>query len=327
MRLCTLLASYQGIDSPFKDLDPYPDPSLWAEEHAWETCFVDKATVGPTLLELSRRGFDAFVNLCDGSAEEACAGVEVIHELERLGQAYTGADAAFYEPTRQTMKRACLALDLDTPRHLFARSREEARPAAEELRFPLLVKHPNGYASVGLTPASRVTSAGELLVQLDRMLAEHGGALVEEFIEGREITLLVAEPGEGERRPRVYPPIEVLFPPGESFKHFDLKWHAYEGLGARVVDDAGLVERLASVGARIFEGLGGVGYARCDVRMDREGRLYLIDVNPNPGVFYPPGAPGAADLILGHSPSGHRAFIEHIVAAALRRRDARRAAR
>jgi D-alanine-D-alanine ligase len=324
MRLCTLVSSYEQGDSPFRGLDPYPDPSLWAPDDEWDVCLVDKATAASTVRDLSRRGFDAFGNLCDGSAEEPLAGVEVIHELERLDQAYTGASSRFFEPSRKAMKRLCRCVGVDTPRYRFARGSADAAIAAAHLRFPILVKPPNGFGSIGLTAESRVTTVDALLALVERMVAQHGGALLEEFIEGREFTVLVAEPGEGERAPRGYPPIEVMFPPGESFKHFNLKWLEYAGLGARPVEDAGLVARLQRVAALIFEGFQGTGYARCDVRMDSEGRLYLLDVNPNPGVFYPPSAPGSADLILGHDPGGHRAFIAHIVAAALRRRDERR---
>ena len=324
MRLCTLVSSYELADSPFRGLDPYPDPSLWAPDHGWETCLVDKATAASTVRDLSRRGFDAFVNLCDGSAEEPLAGVEVVRELERLDQAFTGAGSRFFEPSRKTMKRLCRCVGVDTPRHHFARGRADAEIAATHLRFPILVKPPNGFGSIGLTPASRVTTVEALLAQVDGTVHEHGGALLEEFIEGREFTVLVAEPGAGERAPRGYSPIEVMFPPGESFKHFNLKWVDYAGMGTRRVEDADLVARLRRVAALIFEGFQGTGYARCDVRLDSEGRLYLLDVNPNPGVFYPSSAPGSTDLILGHDPGGHRAFIEHIVAAALRRRDRRR---
>ncbi|AKT38088.1 SET domain-containing protein-lysine N-methyltransferase [Chondromyces crocatus] len=324
MRLCTLLASYERSESPFHGLDPYPDPSLWAPSHEWEVCLVDKATAVRTVRQLAKRGFDAFVNLCDGTWEEDCAGLEVVIELERQGQAYTGADPHFYPITRKAMKLMCHAVGIDTPRHVFAESRDEAELAAAHLRFPLFVKHPDGYGSLGLTAASRVTHADALFARVDQVVDAHGGALIEEFVEGREFTVLVAEPPAGERSPRCYPPLEVVFPPGESFKHFDLKWRGYDDLSSRPVEDADLAERLQGVAARIFEALKGVGYARCDIRMDRDGRLYLLDVNSNPGLFYPPEAPGAADLILSHDPGGHRGFIEHILTTALRRRDLRR---
>jgi D-alanine-D-alanine ligase-like ATP-grasp enzyme len=324
MRLCTLLASYERSDSPFRDIDPYPDPSLWGPEHAWETHLIDKATAARTVRRLCQRGFDAFVNLCDGTWEEDQAGVEVIVALERQGQAYTGSDPRFYEPTRTAMKLVCADVGVDTPRHVLARGRADAAACIEHLRFPLLVKPENGYGSVGLTAASRVTDEAGLLARVDAMIEGFGGALIEEFIAGREYTVLVAEPGPGESTPRAYPPLEVRFPAGETFKHFDLKWHGYGELASTPVEDAALAERLMRAAALMFAGMRGVGYARCDIRVDAEGRLFMLDVNANPGIFYPPATPGAADLILRRADGGHAAFLEHILAAALRRRDARR---
>lgn len=324
MRICTLLPSYERSESPFRELDPYPDPSIWAPEHDFTTCMVDKATAVRTVRKQCRSGFDVFVNLCDGAWEEDSAGIEVAIELERQEQAYTGASPDFFEPSRKALKLLCPYVGIDTPRYVFAKSQEETALAAAQLRFPLLVKHPNGYGSIGLTRASRVTTADDLFAVARGVIEQYGGALIEEFIDGREFTVLVAEPGAGESVPRCYPPLEIGFPKGESFKHFDLKWCAYEEMSALLVKDDALAGRLQNLAAAIFEGFKGVGYARCDVRMDADGRLFLIDVNPNPGVFYPPHEPGAADLILQNAPGGHPGFLAHILDSALRRRDRRR---
>src|SRR5262249_12182320 len=160
---------------------------------------------------LVKRGFDAFVSLCDGGFEEDRAGVDVVIELERQGVVYTGADPHFFEPTREAMKRICELRGIDTPRFAFARSLEEARSAAPHLRFPLFVKHANSHGSIGLTEQSRVTDVAQLLLQTAVMLGEYGAVLIEEFVDGREFSVLVAEPGRGEDTPRSYPPVEIGF--------------------------------------------------------------------------------------------------------------------
>jgi D-alanine-D-alanine ligase len=55
--------------------------------------------------------------------------------------------------------------------------------------------------------------------------------LIEEFIEGREFTVLVAENPEDEDNPIAFMPVECRFGNGESFKHFDLKWVDHNTIG------------------------------------------------------------------------------------------------
>jgi D-alanine-D-alanine ligase len=45
----------------------------------------------------------------------------------------------------------------------------------------------------------------------------------QEFVDGREFTVLVAENPDDPRNPIAFVPVEVAFPAGETFKHFDLK--------------------------------------------------------------------------------------------------------
>ena len=82
---------------------------------------------------------------------------------------------------------------------------------------------------------------------------------------------------------------------------------------------------LARVTRVVFEGLGGVSYARCDFRVDAEGRAWFLEVNTTCGVFYPPGAEGCADHILlqgREGREGHAEFVTRILDAALARRRA-----
>jgi len=320
LRVCVLNSSYEHSSSPFKDHDPYMDPRPYLDAPA-DRCLVEKAIAGRQIQELAQRGFDVFVNLCDGSWDEDRAGIEVVHALERLGQAFTGSDSTGYDPSREEMKLAAYYAEVDTPRHVLARGENEAERALGELRFPMIVKHPNSYGSIGLTRASRVATPDDLRREMARMIAEFGGALVEEFIEGREYTTLVAD-GAGD--PRVFVPIEFRFPAGETFKHFDLKWINFTAMRPTPVDDDALAERLCEVSRRFYAAMGCVGYGRCDLRVDAEGRVYVLEVNPNPAVFYPPGYFGECDEILTHDAAGYRGFLAHILENALRRQRARR---
>ncbi len=321
MKICVLGSSYEASDSAFKGLDPNASPARYLPEHEWHHAGIDKAKAVAQVRALTRQGFDVFVNLCDGAWDEDRAGIEVVQTLEQAGQAFTGASSAFYEPTREDQKRVCHYADIGQPGHCMAEQASDADKASAMLRFPLIVKHPCSYGSIGMGRDALCTTPDQVRQQTAKNIDAYGAALIEEFIAGREFTVLVAEPPLGSDVPATFTPVEFSFPPGETFKHFDLKWVAFEQMSTRPVDDPELAARLCDLSARLFAALGGVGYARCDLRMDAAGSLYMLEINPNCGIFYPPGQFGSADEILAASPGGHRAFAEHIVATALRRRE------
>lgn len=318
MRICLLTDQDLSLD-PFPEDDWPCDPRPWLPDADWTVLTLEKDRAVAQLIEASRGGYDIFFNLCDGAWDEGRVGIEVVQTLEWLDLPFTGADPAFYEPSREAMKRVCRAWGIDTPAYVLAWNEDDLRRAAATLRFPLFVKHHSSYASAGLTRESRVESEGQLLTRGSLMIREYGGALVEEFVDGTECTVLVAENPGSPEDPITYRPIQYRFPPGETFKHYDLKWVNYHGLEAFPVEDPELDGRLRDMSARFFVALRGAGFGRCDIRVDREGRPFMLEINPNCGVFYPPGDPGSADLILEADPAGHAGFTRTLVEAGLAR--------
>src|SRR5947209_6072417 len=143
MKICILEPSYQNSDSPMKDYDPPADVIRHLEDHECETVYVHKATAVRQVVELSRRDFDVFINLCDGAWDEDRPGIEVVQTLERLGLPFTGATSDFYDPSREMMKRVCHFWGIKSPAYVFAADSQSIKLAAKSLRFPLIVKHPN----------------------------------------------------------------------------------------------------------------------------------------------------------------------------------------
>ncbi len=326
LHICLL--TDQDLDSGLPlPADDWPcDPRPYLPEASWLVQPLEKEDGVPTLLEVARQGFDVYFNLCDGAWDEARPGIEVVQTLERLGVPFTGAHSGFFEPSREAMKRVCDALGIPAPEAVEIVGDRDVDRAADTLRFPLIVKHPSSYASAGLIPASRVTTADELRTQVERMLRLYHGALVEEFVDGDEFTVLVSENPDPEGAPIAYQPLRYRFPEGETFKHEDLKWVHYHGLDAGPVTDARLDAVLRDDAARFFAGMDGSGYARCDVRVDPDGRAFMLELNPNCGLFYPPTDPSSADLILQWDPAGHEGFVRSVVESALARHARRRPA-
>jgi D-ala D-ala ligase C-terminus/SET domain len=305
--------------APGDDYELTCDPRPFLGGHDWTVAPLVKETAVRQVTELSRRGFDVFLNLCDGAWDDDRPGIEVVQTLERLGQAFTGATSAFYEPSREAMKRVCNALGIATPRYVMANDEADVQRAADTLRFPLIVKHPSSYSSIDLTPESRVRTGAALRQRARFMMDRYGATLIEEYIDGREFTVLVAEDPEHATSPVTFTPIEFTFPEGEGFKHYDLKWVDYEGMGHHAVADPALAGWLRRISADFFLALNGSGYGRCDIRMGRDGELYMLEINPNCGIFYPASDPGSADLCLLHDARGHAGFTDLILRAAVAR--------
>src|SRR4051794_5674305 len=221
MKVCVLQASPGESTASYLPYDGRLDLAPLLPNHQVERVFVDKARA---VAQVRASEADVYVNLCDGAWDEDTPGVEVVQTLERLKRAFTGADSRFYDPTREVMKRVCAYWGVDTPAYAFARDEAGIAEALDRLRFPCIVKPENGYSSVGLTERSRVEDAGKIREQASEMIRVFGGALIEEFIEGRELSVLIASNPERPQEPRTYLPIEHRFEPGVTFKTFDYKW-------------------------------------------------------------------------------------------------------
>ena len=319
MRICLLTT--QDLDaSPFADEDWPCDPRPFLPDDEWHVAtLVGKHESVVQVERLIEKGFDLYFNLCDGAADQKIPGIEVIETLEKHGVPFVGATSECYEPSRIRMKEVCQELAIATPAHVLARNEKDLERAAKTLRFPLFVKHYSSYASIDLSRRSRVVTPAGLRIQAKKIMSRHGAALVEEYIDGIECTVLVAENPENPEHPTTYTPVQYRFPEGESFKHSDMKWVDYDDLSSFAVSDPVLAQRLRDESARLFVGLKGASFGRCDLRVDHEGTPYVLEINSNCGIYYPPGDYGSADICLSLDPAGHEGFTRQLVAAAFAR--------
>lgn len=304
---------------------------------------IHKATAETTVATLIASGrYDCFFNLCDGAGDTDTAGIEVVSALEKSGVPYTGAAPAYYEPTKVEMKAIVASVGLNVPKFFVVTESLdgdalERRVIEAGVRFPLIVKHISGYASVGMTKASRCQNHAELVEQVGQHVGQYGPALVEEFIEGDEVTVLACEGPSpfsrfsgGESRAQttngepictVFVPVQMKFPEGESFKHYDLKWVDYKNMEWMRIGNPVREKACREAGRLAFVHiLGGRGYGRTDLRVGADGRVWFLEINPNCAIFYPTGSEGSADSILRLDPTCTAAqFAEQQIATAMQR--------
>jgi D-alanine-D-alanine ligase len=157
---------------------------------------------------------------------------------------------------------------------------------------------------------------------VEHEIEEFGRALLEEFIEGREFTCLVTENPDDPNEPLTFKPVEFIFPQGESFKHYNMKWVEYEKMNVAPVKDPRIEKVLRDQTIHLFKAMNGNGYARCDYRMASDGTIYMLEINPNCGIFYSPEEPGSADFSLIHDPVyNHQKFLKLIIRSAQKRQN------
>ena len=162
-------------------------PAEFLKKFDWEMVTLHRP-VFPKIEALAKENrFDVYFNLCDGAADEDYPGVDVIQAMEELNMPFTGANSRCYDPSREEMQAAAEADGIGFARGHHVTKEEGVEEAVKDLRYPLMVKHPRSYSSIGMTKASRVDTPGQLREQVHKICSEFGGARVEEFIVGRRV--------------------------------------------------------------------------------------------------------------------------------------------
>ena len=279
-------------------------------------------------------------NLCDGDDVNGNPGISVIHALEEAGLVYTGSEAYFYNITTSKiwMKEAFVQHQVSTPRWINLEG-QQGQSVFDTLGKTVIVKPAVSAGSMGIGVKNVVSSPSELdeIVQtLNKgykgWKLDGDGLLAEQFIAGREFTCLVTGSYTAPGRIRFYTPVERIFnaalPEKEQFLSFDRLWEIYEEepmpneqvfYEYTAVDSPVLLQQLEQISVHAFRALRGTGYARLDIRQDKQtGRLYVLEINAQCGLsedenFTSTGA------ILRVSHTSFAELIIHIVEDALLR--------
>jgi D-alanine-D-alanine ligase len=285
-------------------------------------CEVNRVSMAPPIERTEKKlknlhadlVFNLFEGFC-GSPETEAVMPEI---LSKLGIPYTGCPASALKlgldkaKTKVVMKVA----GIRTPdfQLLNAKALNWFR-----LDYPCIVKPRCEDASHGLSPGSVVNDSASLERQVRLVSNQYsGGAMVEEFIDGREFNATIL----GDSECHILPVSEIVYsvPPGmPRILTFSAKWDPgspyFEGTRTVCPADVKVEERKRITGTALtaFRILGGQGYARVDMRMDSEGQVNVIEVNPNPDISPGSGAVRQAEA----AGMTYTQFIEKIVLLAI----------
>ena len=318
MKICVLQPDYSASSVDYRNYDPARDLSGLLPGHIVDHVALNKLTTYAQLRQLSTQGYDIFVNLCEGYLDWDVPSIDVIESLDRLQLPYTGPTVALYDPSKSLMKYVAYTVGVRTPPHLLVTDALNI-DAVAGLRYPWFVKPAHAGDSLGIDEHSLVHDAAELRVQVDAMRRDFGDALVEEYIDGREFTVLVVAGAEEGASATALTPVEFVFPAGTAFKTYALKTSELHPEANVPVSDEELGARLKDAALRVFRAFGGVGYARMDFRLDASGELFFLEVNFSCSVFYSDGYEGSADYILRNDGIGQAGFAARIIAEGVAR--------
>lgn len=281
---------------------------------------------------------DICFNICEGHFGDGRE-AQVPALLEMLRIPYTGSKVltlalALNKPMT---KRVLTYHDLPTP--AFQSFERVDEPMDDQLSFPLFVKPSSEGTGMGVSSQSIVRNQAELREQVAFILKRYQEpALVEHYIEGREVTVGVVgnlvEPvawrmPENEEAPRVQaglrflPPMEVNLQP---FLDTDIVYsNRLKVALAEQLEylcpaplDADIIDELNWLTAAVFRVTGGLDVSRVDFRLDVHDNLkpYILEINPLPGL-----SPGISDLVIEAQADGisHSELVNMILNTALER--------
>ncbi len=172
---------------------------------------------------------------------------------------------------------------------LLPRNRAYREP--RRLAYPLFVKSATEDASLGISQASIVHDGAKLRERVEFIHDQtKSDALVEEYIEGREIYVGVL----GNERLSTFPLWELNFGTlpevmaGIATRKvkWDRKYQRKHGIGTGPARDLppGVEHRVSQLVRRIYRALCLSGYARIDLRMRPDGSVFVLEANANPNL-------------------------------------------
>ncbi|HLU38351.1 MAG TPA: D-alanine--D-alanine ligase [Planctomycetota bacterium] len=301
--------------------------ALRARGHEVEACAVG-LDLGALLAVLRRVRPDVAFHLVESIARSGRLAQVAALVLEHAGCPHTGSDAAALAlvDDKVRAKAVLAAAGLPTPPWRTLADLERGAPVPGRW----LVKARFEHGSLGIDDDAVLEGgdAAALAAALRARLPRVGGAgFLEQYVHGRECNVGLLE---DDGAPRCLAVAEIRFRAAFAGRPhllgYRAKWATDSADYADTVrsfafaaTDHGLVRRLEDLARAAWDAFGLSGYARIDFRVDAGGELWIIDVNANPCLTKDAGFAA----MLAETGIAYGDALEHILLAALRRRDGR----
>jgi len=275
-----------------------------------------------SLTALTRVDCDLIFNLTESFADDDTADFKIAGFLELLGKRYTGSGThgLMLAQDKAIAKKIFAFHGIHTP--VFARCYRGRLDFSHDLHFPVIVKPAREDGSIGIEFSAVVNSIRELMERMDWLHTHFDSpVLIEEYIDGREMYVGVL----GNDKPEALPVIELdlsKLPDGTPrIAAAEVKWgkgtKAYRDTKSVIPTDLPeeTVLALQQTAVAAYQALELRDYGRVDMRLQADGRVHVIEVNPNPWLS------SRAELAMAARKSGrtYPGLVEEIVELAMTR--------
>lgn len=214
--------------------------------------------------------------------------------LDFLNIPYTGSGvlALSVSLNKALTKKLLEETGILTPKYKLFKTPDDISDAG--LKYPLIVKPNSEGSAKGISISNVVRNKEELAREVERVYRVYNQAiLVEEFIEGKELTVGIL----GNGSPTMLPILEIDFSSCKSSGEYFYTWKVKE-YEKEVEESLGLTpiwhcparlneeenRKVIDVALRAHSIIGCVDFSRVDIRLSKEGTPYVLEVNPLPGL-------------------------------------------
>jgi D-alanine-D-alanine ligase len=243
-----------------------------------------------SLTSLAKCGADLVFNLTESFAGDDTKDMNIAAYLDLIGIPFTGGGphAHFLAQDKGTAKKMFAFHGIKTP--FFATSYRGRIEHAHDISFPLIVKPVAEDGSIGINADAVVNSVKELMERVEYIQNEFDSpALIEEYIEGREIYAAILGSYEhAQTLPLVELDLSRLPKGTPKIASYDVKFEkdtqAHKLTKSHLVTDLDeeTTTRLQETALAAYQAVKLRDYGRIDMRLTPKGEVYVIEANPNP---------------------------------------------
>lgn len=231
-------------------------------------------------------------NLLEEFAGEALMDQNVVSYLELIKTKYTGSNprGLILARDKGLSKKILTYHRIPTPRFWVFKLNNKIK-VSKKIQYPLFVKTLNEEASLGITQDSIVRNEDQLRERIDYFFKNYQtDVIAETYIEGREFYVAMM----GHSRLTTFPIWELFFdktsdrvPKIATSKvkwdfNYRKKYKIHTGPAKDLEEQT--QQKIYQICKKAYRALEISGYARVDLRMDDQGQVYIIEVNPNPDI-------------------------------------------